>query len=125
LGDSFEIRITRYTEEGAFDRVVDFLSRAFPERRREELAAGLAVTPVLLSHDASQAAADALGEALLGMGAAVKVAEVEEEEGTLGAVEIGADFFLEKRKRREQKTRSIRPMRAPKPDAPKAPWEED
>jgi hypothetical protein len=125
MSDSYEIRITRYTEEGAFDRVVEFLARLFPDRRREELAAGLALTPVLLSHDASRAAADALGEALLGMGAAVKVAEVEEDEPTMGAIEIGADFFLEKRKRREEKTRTIRPMRAPKPDGPKAPWEED
>ncbi|MDP7111491.1 MAG: hypothetical protein QGH45_05990, partial [Myxococcota bacterium] len=100
-------------------------ARLFPDRRREELAAGLALTPVLLSHDASRSSADALGEALLGMGAAVKVAEVEEDEPTMGAVEIGADFFLEKRKRREQQTRTIRSMRAPKPDGPRAPWEED
>ncbi len=125
MSDSFEIRITRYTEEGAFERVAQFLAVLYPERSIDELKAGLAITPVLLSHQASKAAVDALVDALSDMGATVKVAAADMDEPTMGAIEIGTEFFAESRRKREAQANKIRPMRARKPDAPKAPWEED
>jgi len=125
MGDSYEIRITRYTEEGAFERVADFLSKLVPDRSLDELKAGLAITSVVLSHQASKAAADALVDALGDMGATVKVAAAEMDKPTVGAIEIGTEFFAENRRKREAEAQKIRPMRARRPDAPKAPWEED
>lgn len=125
MGDSYEIRITRYTEEGAFERVAAFLAQLFPDRSADELKAGLAVTPVLVSHRATKAAADALVDALTDMGVTVKIAAASQEQPTDGAIEIGADFFAERRRQRQERSQQVRPMRTRRPDAPKAPWEED
>lgn len=124
MGDLNELRITRYREEGAFQRVVDFLAEVFPERSRDELAAGLAVTPVLLSHAAAPAAAEALRDALTGLGATVRITEADLD-GSAGSVEIGTEFLVENRRRRANQSRKVRPMRAPPQDSPKAPWDED
>lgn len=67
----FSIRITRFDDRQAFRRVVDFLVGLYPERSVEDFESALARTPCTLSHDAAEAAADALQASLEKRGAHV------------------------------------------------------
>lgn len=119
MSEYFELRITRYNDATSFERIVDLLSQLFPERQRDDLAAGLAVTPVQLTHRATPLAVRELKEALNELGATVVVRAVDEESSGDGTVEV-ADDFIERRQRRV----SSAPSRGPTPSA-KPPWEAD
>ncbi len=91
--DRFEIRITRYADDGAYDRVVEIVRAAFPERPAEELAAGLAVTPVLLSERATRAAAEALRDVLGAAGATVLLKPTQGDDSSSDSLEVLGEFL--------------------------------
>jgi hypothetical protein len=127
MNEHFELRITRYRDGHCFDQVVELLTRLFPQRARDELTAGLAVTPVFLSHEATRAAAEGLREALTARGATVIMQQVEQGATASGSMEVDEDFIAMTRLRRMQgDERSTAPPRAPDQEpVVKPPWEED
>jgi hypothetical protein len=132
MTELLEMRITRYRDAESFQMVVEMLSRLFPRRSREELAAGLAVTPVHLTHNATPMAANALQEVLVELGASVSVKTVDEASTTTSALEVNDEFLTTLSQRRNV------PSRRPEPEPPtspsstaipsasvKPPWEQD
>lgn len=131
MTELFELRITRYRDAESFQHVVELLSRLFPRRSREELAAGLAVTPVHVSHSATSMAANALEAVLTELGASVTVKTVAEASSSSSSLEVNEEFLTTLSHRR-----AGRP--APAPSTPRAakptpelepsvkpPWEQD
>jgi len=130
MTDFFEMRITRYRDAESFQHVVELLSRLYPRRSREELAAGLAVTPVHLTHSATPMASSALEEVLVELGASVSVKTVDEASTSSNTLEVNDEFLTTLSQRRNVPTRKP----APEPDAPttsssiqsiRPPWEQD
>ena len=104
MEERYSLRITRYRDEEARDKIVDFLAQLFPERARDELAAGLSLTPVLVSHEATLHAVEALRDALTDLGATVRVAPVDSGEPSFESIEVGQDFLDRGRRRRQSET---------------------
>ncbi len=134
MTELFELRITRYRDAESFQHVVELLSRLFPRRPREELAAGLAVTPVHLTHSATPMAANALESVLVELGASVSVKTVDEASTSSSALEVGEEFLTTLSHRRTGSrpppdlAPAVKPAGepAPEPDASvKPPWEQD
>lgn len=128
MTEFFEMRITRYRDAESFQRVVDLLSRLFPRRSHEELAAGLAVTPVHLTHSATPMAANALEQVLVELGASVSVKTVDEASASMSTLEVNDEFLATLSQRRNVPTR--RPSPEPAPSATtsttiRPPWEQD
>lgn len=127
MTELFEMRITRYRDAESFQTVVELLSRLFPRRSREELAAGLAVTPVHLTHSATPMAANSLEQVLVELGASVSVKTLDEASTSSTALEVNDEFLATLSQRRNV------PTRRPEPDPPspipsasvKPPWEQD
>ena len=133
------LRITRFSDQGAFSRSVDLLAALYPERARDEFESALARLPALLTHDADERAADALSQALEKRGARVRISEAEggvlpgwedPAEETTGP-EIDASFLSQKTATIKPPPRSHRAMPTGPPRAGsagsgrvKAPWEE-
>jgi len=119
MSEYFELRITRYNDSSSFERIVDLLGQLFPDRSRDELASGLAVTPVQLTHRATALAASELKAALDELGASVVVRAVDDADSGDGTVEVADDFMV----RRQQPRRSAT---TPAPSSSvKPPWEAD
>jgi hypothetical protein len=133
MTEFFEMRITRYRDAESFQMVVEMLSRLFPRRSREELAAGLAVTPVHLTHSATPMAAHALEQVLVELGASVSVKTVDEASTSTSTLEVNDEFLTTLSQRRKVPIR--RPDPEPETPAPsstaipsasvKPPWEQD
>lgn len=64
----------------AFRRVLDLLGRLYPDRPAAEFEAALARLPCLLSHDAEEAVAQGLRQALEARGARVRLLPVDQVE---------------------------------------------
>ncbi len=142
------MRLTRFDDRVAFKRVVDFLAGLYPDRAPSDFQAALARTPCTLSHDADEAAAEALRGALQRRGAHVllipnelaNLGKVGRPRSMASTVELSPEVdlsFLDKARdlRRKKQAAASRPGSAkavPKPDAPdwdptdtgKAPWEQ-
>lgn len=120
MEERYSLRITRYRGEDSYDKVVDFLARLYPGRARDELAAGLALTPVLVSHEATLHAVEALRDALIDLGATVRVAPVDSGEPSYESIEVGRDFLDRGRQRRRSEPSISESSQDVKP-----PWEVD
>ncbi len=125
MSERFELRITRYRDSDSFDQVVDLMSRLFPQRARDELASGLAVTPVLLSHEATEAAAQGLREALTGLGATVNLHRLDDGATSSSSMEVDEDFIAMTRLRRMQGEDRSTPAPPAGENVVKPPWEAD
>ncbi len=120
------MRITRFDDRQAFRRCVEFLARLYPEREPEEFEVGLARTPCTLSHDAAEAAADALRKALERRGAHITLIPSDlVSSGKIAAVtstqELSPEIdlsFLDKTRMKQTKSGRFVPVEG------KAPWEE-
>ncbi len=121
MEERYSLRITRYRGEDSYEQIVDFLARLFPERGREELASGLALTPVLVTHEATLDAVEALRDALTDLGATVRVAPVDSGEPSFESIEIGQDFLDRGRQRRRSETS----VDTASGDDVRPPWEQD
>lgn len=127
MEEIFEVRISRYADSESFEKVVGLLAELYPDRPRDELAAGLAMTPVLLTHEASHRAAEAL-EAVLGeLGARVRIKAVSAtEEASFAGLEVEEDFLHRIRSRERAAPRpSGGSIEDPSLNAQKPPWEQD
>jgi len=120
MAERYSLRITRYRGDDSYDRIVDFLGELYPERSREELAAGLALTPVLVTHESTLDAVEALRDALTDLGATVRVAPVDSGEPSFESIEVGQDFLDRGRRRRRTD-----PALSSGDHDVKPPWEQD
>ena len=126
MPELFEMRITRYRDADSFQHVVALLSRLFPKRSQEELAAGLAVTPVQLTHSASPLAANALEQILIELGASVSTKSVDEVTTPENTLEVNEDFLNTLSHRRSTTSQKAVPDASPRePPAVRPPWERD
>lgn len=126
MTEFFEMRITRYSDAESFQKVVEMLSRLFPRRSREELAAGLAVTPVHLTHSATPMAANALEQVLVELGASVSVKTVDEASTSTASLEVNDEFLATLSQRRNVPARPPEPVpSATTSSSVKPPWEQD
>jgi hypothetical protein len=115
----FVVRVNRFDDRRAFERCLKFLARLRPELTLEQCEAALAKLPAVLSHDADEAAANALANALQGLGAKVVLLPVGGD-GYGATQELSPQIdlsFLDAARRKEQASSS-----RPAGDG-KAPWE--
>ena len=126
MTEYFEMRITRYRDADSFQHVVALLSRLFPRRSQEDLAAGLAVTPVQLTHSASPMAANALEQILTELGASVSVKSMDEATTSDNMLVVNEEFLNTLSHRRSTTSQQAVPEPPRRePPAAKPPWERD
>lgn len=87
--DRVAIRISRFEDQDAYNRVLDLLRGLYPHRASGDFEQALARLPCLLSHDADLGAAEALQAALEGRGASVRVLPVDQVRSAIEALDHG------------------------------------
>ncbi len=128
MEEVFEVRISRYADSESFEKVVGLLAKLYPDRSRDELASGLAMTPVLLTHEASRRAAETLETVLGELGARVRIKAVSAaEESSFAGLEVEKDFLQKIRNRERTPVGRPRPsggsQEDPSLNTQKPPWE--
>jgi hypothetical protein len=125
------IRITKFRDRAAYQAVVDFLARLYPDRPVEDFEVGLARLSCLVSHDADDEAAAALEAALRERGADLRLdrhdgaAPGPRRPDVSSTVELSPEIdlsFLDESRRRDASRR--KGQEAPARSEGRAPWEE-
>lgn len=131
------VRIVRFVDQGAFRRSVDFLCELYPQADRASFETALARLPARLSHDADEAVAMALADALDALGARVLVQDLStagpgKGAGVASTQDVGAVIDAAFLKGARKSTASLGSARAlpshasataPPQGKARAPWE--
>lgn len=126
MGEYYELRISRYRDSRCFEQIVELLLKLFPDRTRDEFASALAVTPVYLTHKATQLAVSELEEALVELGASVAARRVASGTDTkFGTIEVADDFIVNRRQKRDAPSTEVPSPTSSSAAVVRPPWEED
>ena len=134
MSSRYLVRITRFNDRKAYQRVVDFLAGLYPDRERDDFEVGLARLPCTLSHDAAESAAEELKSSLVRRGANVLLIPVKVAAAAAAARPVASTqelspeidlSFLDKTRKPKKKPAPADPRsrRTGPTESGKAPWE--